>query len=63
MLKRGFLASSSVYVSYSHKEEHINHYLKNVDETFSIIKKAINENNVKNLLNGPVAHVGFQRLT
>ncbi len=63
MLKRGFLASKQVYVSYSHKEEHIKNYLNNVDKVFGIIKDAINENNVHYLLKGPVAHKGFRRLT
>ena len=63
MLKRGILATVSIYVSYSHTEEHVRIYLKNLDEIFGIIKKAIDQNNIKNLLEGPVAHKGFQRLT
>lgn len=62
MLKRGFLASKSVYVSYSHSIEHINNYFDNLDEVFSIIKNAIDEKNVHDLLDGPVAHKGFKRL-
>lgn len=63
MLKRGFLASKAVYVSYSHKEKHIKKYLDSVDEVFGIIKKVIKKNNACNLLKGPVAHTGFKRLT
>ncbi len=63
MLKRGFLASLSVYVSYSHKEEHVREYLQSVGEVFNIIKQAIEKNNVKDLLEGPVVHKGFTRLT
>jgi len=63
MLKRGYLASTSVYVSYTHTEEIVNKYMKDVDEVFGIIKKAIDDNSVKKLLEGPVAHSGFQRLT
>ena len=63
MLKRGFLASKSVYVSYSHTEEHVEKYLENVDEIFGMIKNAIEENEVYELLKGPVAHTGFKRLT
>lgn len=63
MLKRGFLASKAVYVSYSHKEKHIKEYLKNVDEVFKIIKKAMRNRSVRGLLKGPVAHTGFKRLT
>lgn len=63
MLERGFLASKSVYVSYSHTEEHIEKYLENVDEVFKIIKEAIEKGDIYNLLKGPVAHEGFRRLT
>jgi len=63
MLKRGFLASKHVYVSYSHKEQHVEDYMNAVDETFSIIKKAVEDGNVHSLLKGPVAHKGFARLT
>ena len=63
MLERGFLASKSVYVSYSHTEEHVERYLENVDDVFSIIKEAIEKDCVYNLLKGPVAHEGFKRLT
>jgi glutamate-1-semialdehyde aminotransferase len=63
MLERGYLASSSVYVSFSHKKKHVENYLTNIDEVFGIIKEAITKNNVKNLLKGLVCHSGFQRLT
>jgi glutamate-1-semialdehyde aminotransferase len=63
MLKRGFLASGSVYVSYAHKEEHVKKYLVNADQVFGIIKKAIDKNKVASLLEGPVAHSDFKRLT
>ncbi len=63
MLKKGYLASSSVYVSYSHTKEIVDHYLSNVNEVFGLIKQAIDQCNVLNLLKGPVAHSGFQRLT
>jgi len=62
MLKRGFLASDHVFVSYAHKEEHVKKYLKNVDEVFGMISKAIKQNRVKELLEGPVCHTGFRRL-
>lgn len=63
MLKRGYLASSSVYVSYSHTEEHVKKYLAAVDEVVAILAKAIAHKNVRSLLKGPVAHSGFKRLT
>ena len=63
MLRRGFLASSSVYVSYTHTKEIVEQYLGHVDDVFKTIAKGIDENNVLNLLEGPVCHSGFQRLT
>jgi glutamate-1-semialdehyde aminotransferase len=63
MLKRGFLASKSVYVSWSHKENHVKKYLENVDEVFGIIKEAIEKKKIYGLLEGPIAHADFRRLT
>jgi len=63
MLERGFLASKSFYVSYSHTEECIEKYLGNVDEVFEILAKAIADEKVQSMLKGPVAHAGFKRLT
>jgi glutamate-1-semialdehyde 2,1-aminomutase len=62
MLNRGFLASRSVYVSYSHSEDHVQKYLQCVDEVFELLKKAVESDNVSDLLAGPVAHEGFKRL-
>jgi len=63
MLDRGYLASKAVYVSYAHTEEIVSEYLRNVDEVFGILKKALADNNVLDLLRGPVAHSSFKRLT
>ena len=63
MLKRGFLASGSVYVSYAHKENQVKKYLSEVNEVFELIKKAILDRKVMALLEGPVAQSGFKRLT
>ncbi|MFX1383434.1 MAG: aminotransferase class III-fold pyridoxal phosphate-dependent enzyme [Promethearchaeota archaeon] len=63
MLKRGYLASLSVYVSYSHTEQIVEDYLKEVDDVFSILKDAIEKDTISDQLEGPVAHSGFQRLT
>jgi glutamate-1-semialdehyde aminotransferase len=63
MLNRGFLASKSVYVSYSHDEKYVERYLENVNDVFGVIKRAVEEHSVHDLLKGPVAHEGFKRLT
>lgn len=63
MLKRGFLATVAVYVSFAHQEAHIQRFLVAVDEVFGILARAIDERKVGALLEGPVAHSGFKRLT
>jgi len=63
MLKRGFITGQSVYVSYAHNQEHVKNYLNNVDDVFCIIQKAIEQDSIKKMLEGPVCHSGFQRLT
>ena len=63
MLERGFLASKSVYVSYSHSNQHVEDYLSNVERVFSIIQQGIENGKINSLLEGPVAHEGFKRLT
>lgn len=63
MLDKGFLATSSFYATYAHQDLHVESYLDAVEETFGLLAKAIKKDEVENLLNGPIAHSGFQRLT
>ncbi|MBD3352536.1 MAG: aminotransferase class III-fold pyridoxal phosphate-dependent enzyme [Candidatus Lokiarchaeota archaeon] len=63
LLKKGYLAGPSVYVSFAHTKKIVNSYLEAVNETFEFISKSINDNNVESKLEGPIAHTGFQRLT
>lgn len=63
MLKRGYLAGPSVYVCLQHTEPQVKNYLQSVDEVFEIMVDAIARDAVSNLLEGPVCHSGFQRLT
>lgn len=63
MLKRGFLASKSVYVSYAHTKEHVEKYMNHTDVAFGLIKKALAANTVERLLKGPIASDEFRRLT
>ena len=63
MLKKGFLSTTGYYASFAHRESDINEYLNAVDYVFNIIKKAIVNNNVINLLESSVCHAGFKRLT
>lgn len=63
MLEKGFLATGSFYATYAHQDLHVESYLDAVEETFGVLAKAIKKEQVENLLNGPIAHSGFQRLT
>lgn len=63
MLKRGFLATNAFYVSYAHSGEDVERYLQMADESFSLIKTAIEEKKIFSLLEGDVCQSGFQRLT
>jgi glutamate-1-semialdehyde 2,1-aminomutase len=62
MLKKGFLATNAFYAAYAHQPQHVEKYIKAVDEAFGFIAKAIERNEVEKLLKGPVAHAGFYRL-
>jgi glutamate-1-semialdehyde aminotransferase len=62
MLNRGFLASKSIYISHSHNEGHVEMYLENANDVFGMIKRAVDEDTVHDLLKGPVAQEGFKRL-
>jgi glutamate-1-semialdehyde aminotransferase len=63
MLSRGFLATGAFYASYAHDESRVRYYLEAVEDSFAIIRRAIENNSVEKLLKGPVAHSGFYRLT
>ena len=62
MLKKNYLASNGVYLSYSHSTEDINEYLEQVDSVFKSVREIISNNNLKANLEGPVAQTGFKRL-
>jgi len=62
MLKKGYLASTSVYVTYAHTIEIANKYLENVDEVFKIMSDAIKNDKVIELLETEVRTDMFKRL-
>lgn len=63
MLKRGFLAGNVIYISYAHTKNIADKYLKEAECVFETIASGIKKNNLKLLLNGPICHSGFKRLT
>jgi len=63
MLDKGYLASGRFYASYAHKNEHVEGYLTATRDVFNTISIGVKKGNIMELLNGPVAHDGFKRLT
>jgi glutamate-1-semialdehyde 2,1-aminomutase len=61
MLKKGFLASNSVYVCIDHTEQIIDEYFEQLKPVFSTIRDCEDGRNIDELLEGPVPHAGFKR--
>ena len=62
MLKKGYLASTSCYVSLAHQADVIEPYLDALDEVFALIAACEAGCSVEELLDGPACHGGFKRL-
>ena len=62
MLKKGYLASNTMFLSTTHSKKIIDKYIKSLDLIFKKINEF--ENSKKNLkfLDGPVCHSSFKRL-
>ena len=63
MLRRGYLASTSVYLSYAHNESIIDKYLESVDEVFFIMSSAIENKEIDQLLETKIRSDSFNRVT
>jgi glutamate-1-semialdehyde 2,1-aminomutase len=63
MLDKDFLASTSFYSMYAHRSEHVESYLRAVDEVFELVSGANKQGNVEKKLKGKPASAGFKRLT
>jgi glutamate-1-semialdehyde 2,1-aminomutase len=61
-LERGYLAGLSISVTLAHTDRVIGRYAGAIDEVFAEIADALEKDEVKKRLKGPVAHSGFQRL-
>jgi len=63
MLKRGYLATNSIYVSIAHTEEILGKYFDELISLFKVIKQCeTGEKDIYTLLEGPICHSGFKRL-
>lgn len=62
MLKKGYLAATSVYVCTEHTPEVVDAYFEELDPIFALISECESGRSVDGLLEGPVCHSGFKRL-
>ena len=62
MLKKGFLATNSIYVCIEHTEALLDQYFAALDPLFALVKECENGRPVEPMLEGPVCHAGFKRL-
>ena len=63
MLKKGILASNTIYVSTKHTEKVISEYINQLNSIFKLISKCEqSEINIDDVLDGPICHDGFKRL-
>ena len=62
MLKKGFLAGTAFYVCTEHNDQILEKFEENLDPIFEKIGQCEIDQDIDNLLNGPVCHGGFKRL-
>jgi glutamate-1-semialdehyde 2,1-aminomutase len=62
MLKKGYLAGTSVYVCIEHTPDVLDGFFDALDPVFGLIQECEQGCEVMSLLNGPVCHAGFKRL-
>ena len=62
MLKKGYLAGTSVYVCIDHSDSVIKDYMDSLDPIIGLIKECEDGRSIDELLEGPVSHSTFKRL-
>lgn len=62
MLKKGYLASNTIFLSSTYNKNIIDNYIKNLDPIFKKIK-FFEKGKKINFLEGPICHTTFKRLT
>ena len=62
MLKKGYLASTNCYLCIEHTDSKIKEYIEALDSVFLTIAKCEDGMSINNILEGPIAHSGFERL-
>lgn len=62
MLKKGYLAGTTVYVCTEHTPAVVGRYFEAIDPIFGTIRECEDGRSIDSLLEGPVCHAGFKRL-
>ena len=62
MLKKGYLAGNSIYVSIEHTKDKLDSFFAQLDPVFGLIKECEEGREIQTLLDGPICHGGFKRL-
>jgi glutamate-1-semialdehyde 2,1-aminomutase len=62
MMKKGYLASNSIYACTEHTDEILDSYFYELSKIFPIIKECEMGRDILSLLDGPICHAGFKRL-
>lgn len=61
MVKRGIFWANAIYVTWAHKNKHIQKTINAMKESLKIVAKAIRENNIENMLEGERSVLIFAR--
>jgi len=62
MLRKGYLTTVALYMTYAHTKKHISDYLKEIENFITKYKSDIETNNIDQYLDGPICHSGFNRV-
>ncbi len=62
MLKKGYLATTTIYVSVAHNKKILKNYFEHLDKLFSIISKCENNDDIYRYLNVQTSETDFARL-
>ena len=62
MLKNGFLATTTIYVSISHTKKIINKYMKCLEKIFLVISRCERGDDIHRYLDTKVSETDFARL-
>jgi glutamate-1-semialdehyde 2,1-aminomutase len=62
MLKKGYLAATSIYICTQHTPDIVDAYFDELDPILGLISECESGRSIEDLLEGPVCHSGFKRL-